>query len=78
MRVKIVANRLSEFGPATGVQYQASKDDEITVSATFGQHLCDQGWATHLPADGEDQYSSKPFTPGPARLQPDALKVEGS
>ena len=73
MRVEIVANQLSETDAETGQLYRAAKGDVFTVSDAFGQHLCDQGWATDVDGD----YPSAPFTPGAKQLTPQNAKVAG-
>lgn len=73
MRVEIVANRLAETDPETGLLCSAFKGDVLTVTDAFGQHLCNRGWAK----DTEGKYSSAPFAPGAARVSPDPLTTKG-
>lgn len=72
MKVKVLEERLKFTDPGTGLFHSVERDDQITVSAEWGEKMCcDLGWVEDLSGKLETGERH----PGAAKLDVQNLKV---
>lgn len=72
MKVKVLEERLKFTDPGTGLFHSCERDDQITVSAAWGEKMCcDLGWVEDLSGKLETCERK----PGAVKLDVSNLKV---